>query len=93
VKKKMAEMMKLKEEINEITTSLEEEYWERNDSDDYAISIVSMDRNYIPEIFRTYYASLSAPLQQKFKELLIDIQIYEATGEVDEGLNLRYRDI
>jgi hypothetical protein len=93
VKEKMAEMMKLKEEIKEIITSLEEEYWERNASDDYENSIESMDRNYIPKKFRTYYDSLSAPLQQKFKELLIDIQIYEATGEVGEGLNLRYRDI
>jgi hypothetical protein len=87
VKEKIAEMMKLKEKINEITTSLEEEYWEKN-YNDYEKSIVSMDRDYIPEIFHTYYDPLSAPLQQKFKELLIDIQIYEATGEVGEGLDL-----
>jgi predicted RNase H-like nuclease (RuvC/YqgF family) len=93
VKEKIAEMMKLKEKINEITTSLEEKYWEEKGADDYEKSIESMDRNYIPEKFRTYYASLSVPLQQKFKELLIDIQIYEAIGKVGESLDCKDKNI
>jgi hypothetical protein len=78
VSQRIAEAVEIKGEIDGLTADSAQEYQSHHSFYDYEYSIRNIDRNYIPEQFQFYYNSLSAPLQQKFKETLLPLQSYSA---------------